>query len=344
MRKISLSACIIGAVMTLSTTSMAQKVTDIPWGTSAVGSAGHKALVNLATVLNREMKDYQITVQPTPGAIVTVKGYANGQFLGYYGADIAFFELANNINRFKGFKAQMKRQPVQSFWTYTVEVGVAVHSRDKDKIKSWSDLSGKRVFTGPLPWDVRAHLERAFATLGVKHEYQEVDLATTGSLLESGRISSLIIYTNAEATTAPWITEASLAADWAALNPSAAEIDKLRKAGFAVTQVPGGVYKRNVHVDKVVELPFYYGFHVGLEVPANDVYRMLVTIEKHADELIKLDGSFAQLKGRGMLEMQKKGVASSVDLVPIHPGLAKFMRERGVWDAKWDSRVATATN
>ena len=132
------------------------------------------------------MKDYRITVQPTPGAIVTVKGYANGQFLGYYGADIAFYELANNINRFKGFKAQMKRQPVQSFWTFTVEVGVAVHSRDKDKIKSWSDLSGKRVFTGPLPWDVRAHLERALATLGVKHEYQEVDLATTGSLLDSG--------------------------------------------------------------------------------------------------------------------------------------------------------------
>jgi TRAP transporter TAXI family solute receptor len=340
MLKSTVTALFIAAAATFATPASAQK--DIPWGTSAVGSAGHKALVNLANVLNREMKDYRITVQPTPGAIVTVKGYANGQFLGYYGADIAFHELAKGINRFKGFQA--KRQPVQSFWTFTVEVGAAIHSRDKDKIKSWSDLSGKRVFTGPLPWDVRAHLERAFTALGVKHEYQEVDLATTGSLLESGRISGLIIYTNAEATTAPWITEASLAADWAALNPSAAEVDKLKKAGFAVTQVPGSVYKRNVHVDKVVELPFYYGFHVGLEVPAADVYRMLVTIEKHADELIKLDGSFAQLKGKGMLEMQKKGVASSVDLVPIHPGLAKFMRERGVWDAKWDSRVASATN
>jgi hypothetical protein len=344
MLKTALSALIIGTAATLATSAAAQQITDIPWGTSAVGSAGHKALVNLASVLNREMKDYRITVQPTPGAIVTVKGYANGQFLGYYGADIAFYELANNVNRFKGFKAQMKRQPVQSFWTFTVEVGAAIHSRDKDKIKSWSDLSGKRVFTGPLPWDVRAHLERAFAVLGVKHEYQEVDLATAGSLLDSGRISGLIIYTNAEATTAPWITEASLAADWAALNPTPAEVAKLKAAGFSVIEVPGSLYKRNVHVDKVVELPFYYGFHVGLEVPADDVYRMLVTIEKNADELAKLDGSFSQLKGSGMLEMQKKGVASSVDLVPIHPGLAKYMRERKAWDAKWDGRVASATN
>src|SRR5918996_5007249 len=91
------------------------QVKEVPWGTSAVGSAGHKALVVLADVLNREMKNYRITVQPTPGAIITVKGYATGQFEGHYGSDIAFYELANDSNRFKGFKAQMKRQPIQSF-------------------------------------------------------------------------------------------------------------------------------------------------------------------------------------------------------------------------------------
>jgi TRAP-type uncharacterized transport system substrate-binding protein len=38
--------------------------------------------------------------------------------------------------------------------------------------------------------------------------------------------------------------------------------------------------------------------------------------------------------------MQKAGVQSSVDFVPVHPGLARYMREKGVWDAKWDSRIA----
>ena len=63
---------------------------DLGWGTSAVGSSGHRALTALANVLNPEMKKYQITVQPTPGAVVSVKGYATGKFDGYYGADIAF--------------------------------------------------------------------------------------------------------------------------------------------------------------------------------------------------------------------------------------------------------------
>ena len=40
--------------------------------------------------------------------------------------------------------------------------------------------------------------------------------------------------------------------------------------------------------------------------------------------------------------MQRRGVEAAVDLVPIHPGLAKYMREKGVWDSKWDSRVAKA--
>ncbi|HXF66629.1 MAG TPA: TAXI family TRAP transporter solute-binding subunit [Burkholderiales bacterium] len=317
----------------------AAQVKEIPWGTSAVGSSGHKALVVLAEVLNRELPKYRVTVQPTPGAIVSVKGYATGQFEGYYGADIAFWELANDINRFKGFKAEMKRQPVQSFWAFTVEVGTAVHARNKGKFRGWRDLSGKPVFTGPLPWDVRAHLERAYAALGVKHNYRQVDLSAAGSLLQGGGIEAFIIYTNGEATTAPWITEASLAADWAALNPSAEELETLRKAGFAITEVRPEAFKKDVHADKVLLLPFYYGFHVGLEIPEEDVYQMLKAIEKNLPDLVKADPSYAQI-AKDMAGFQRRGVMSSVNFVPIHPGLAKYMREKGVWDPKWDARIA----
>jgi TRAP-type uncharacterized transport system substrate-binding protein len=316
------------------------QVKEIPWGTSAVGSAGHKALVVLADVLNREMKSYRITVQPTPGAIVTVKGYATGQFEGHYGSDIAFYELANDTQRFKGFKAQMKRQPLQSMWTFTVEVGTGVHARNKDKLKRWADLSGKPIFTGPLPWDVRAHLERAYGVLGVKHQYRQVDLSTSGSLLQSGGIDGFIIYTNGEAAAPPWIAEASLAADWVALNPSADEVAALKKAGFAITTVDAKIFKREAaSADKVVLLPFYYGFHVGLEVPEEDVYRMLTIVEKNAAQLAQSDPSYSQI-AKDMVGMQRAGVASSVNFVPVHPGLAKYMREKGVWDAKWDSRIA----
>jgi uncharacterized protein len=315
------------------------QVKDISWGTSAVGSAGHRALVNLAAMLNREVPEYRIMVLPTPGAIVSVKGYATGEFEGYYGADIAFYELANDIHRFKGFKPNIKRQPLQSFWAYTMEVGVGIHTKDVGNFKQWRDLSGQRMFTGPLPWDVRAALERGLQELGVKHEYVEVDLATVGSLVDAGRLKGFIAYTSAEATPAPWIVELSLATDWAILNPSQEEMEMLRKAGIMPVEVDAGVFKKDVKVDKIVLLPFFYGFHLGLEVPEEDLYRMLIAIEKNADELFKSDAGFKQIQ-QNMPELQRRGVASSVDFVPIHPGLAKYLRERGAWDSAWDDRVA----
>ena len=237
---------------------------EIRWGTSRVGSTGNRAVTNLVQVLNKAVPDYNFTVQPTPGAIVTVKGYAIGEFEGYYGSDVAFYELANGINRFEGFREKMEREPVQSFWTFTIEMGVGIHARDVGKITSWGALDGMRVFTGPRPWDTRAQLERAFTVLGINHEYLEVGVKEAGSLLEQGRYVALGVYTNAEASTAPWIQEASLQTDWASLSPDAGELEKLAGAGFKVVEIDTGVFgKKKTHVAKAAMLPFYYGLHLG---------------------------------------------------------------------------------
>src|SRR6476469_3546196 len=219
------------------TSSAAWSQTDIRWGTPPVGTAGHKAMVSLSTLLNKEMPQYRISVLPTAGAIATVKGFATKELDGFYGSDLAYHELVTDTNRFKGFKERMQRMPIQSFWSNTIEVGLAIHVRNKDKIKKWSDLAGKRVFTGPLPFDTRAQSERGLTALGVKFIYVQVDLATAGSQLESGAIDALTIYTGSESSPPPWLAEASLAADWAVLNPSPDELAELKKQGFAIAEV-----------------------------------------------------------------------------------------------------------
>jgi hypothetical protein len=65
----------------------------------------------------------------------------------------------------------------------------------------------------------------------------------------------------------------------------------------------------------------------------------LTLVEKHVDELVKSDASFSQLKA-GMPRFQRDGVESAVNDVLVHPGLARYMKERGVWDSKWDNRIA----
>ena len=138
----------------------------------------------LADVLNKAMPEFRITVLPYPGAVGTVKGFATGEINGYYGSDVALKEFADDDGRFKGFKSHIKMQPVQSFWCYTLDVGLAIKASDRDTIKKWEDLSGKNVYTGPLPFDTRLHLENAMKAVGVKHIYKQVDLSTAGSQLQ----------------------------------------------------------------------------------------------------------------------------------------------------------------
>ena len=78
-----------------------------------------------------------------------------------------------------------------------------------------------------------------------------------------------------------------------------------------------------------------------MNMSTDDVYKMLTIIDKHSDDLAKLDGDFEQIAHGRLAEFQVKALAQTWDLIPIHPGLAKFLKEKGKWDKKWDTKVAT---
>jgi uncharacterized protein len=314
---------------------------DIRWGTGPVGSSGYQALVQLANVLNKAMPEFRITVLPTPGAVTTVKGYATGEFDGDYASDVALRELKANTGRFAGFKEHVKYQPIQSLWCYTLDVGLGIKASDRDTIKKWTDLSGKPVYTGPLPFDTRKYLELAMAAVGVHHIYKQVDLSTVGSQLDSGSIKAMTIYAAGGQTPPPWLTQASLSVDWTALNPTPDAVALLKEKGFAVEEVdPAPFHMKHDYVKKVTLLPFYWGFDLGHGISTDEMYKMLTVVEQHADELAKLDTSFRQISGGKMAEFQKRALESTWDIAPIHPGLEKFLKAKGMWNSKWDANVA----
>ncbi|MCC5842535.1 MAG: hypothetical protein JJT96_20630 [Opitutales bacterium] len=313
--------------------------TDIRWGTSAVGSSGHRALVQLAAALNREWEDTSITVLPMAGAIMTMRAYGAGNLDAFYGSDVAFHEWASNSGRFEGTRDSLRRPPVQSFWAFSMEMGLAIRAADAENLRQWSDLSGRRVFTGPAPWDTRAHLERLFRALGVEHRYADMDLGVVGSQLAAGSLDAFGVYTTGRRALAPWVAEAERVTPLRLLAPSADEEARLREAGFEVARIPTAVFQTNVGAAEAVFSPFYYGFHVGTSQSADFVYDFLVTVERLAPNLAALDPVFTVLAA-DMAGLQRRGVARAVADVPVHPGLARFLRERGQWDSAWDDRIA----
>ena len=119
---------------------------------------------------------------------------------------------------------------------------------------------------------------------------------------------------------------------------------KLKAAGFATEEVdPANFHKKADYVKKVTLLPFYWGFDLGMNVSTDEMYKMLTIIDQHADELAKSDPSFKQIGGGQMAAFQKQALESTYTLVPIHPGLAKYLKAKDQWDSKFDSHVAKAT-
>lgn len=340
---LSSAATLVVAAGTLAAQpAAAQDTQEVRWATSSVGTSGHRALVSLAQILNREMDGIEITVMPTPGAAASVRGFAAGQFDGYYGADIAFHEIATDSGRYKGFSdADVENELVQSFWAYTLEMGLGIRAEDSDELNSWSDLSGHPVFTGPAPWDTRAALERAMDAVGVEHEYVELDTGLAGQSLQDGTIDAFSIYTTGETTPSPWVQEAMLTTNVAVLNPSEEEIAAMEEQGIRTVSVSKEAFDTDIGVDEAILVPFYYGFHVGTNLSEDQVYNMLVTIEENIDEIVEADPGLSQLQD-GMVEMQTRGIESAGDSVPIHPGLARYLRERDAWNEEWNDRIASA--
>ncbi|MCX8191847.1 MAG: hypothetical protein N3F06_03480 [Nitrososphaerales archaeon] len=316
------------------------QVKRFSWGTSSVGTMGHKALVGIATLLNRYMRGYEITVIPTPGAVASMKNYAKGELDGCYTSDIGFTEMYRFEKRFKDFKAEAKRMPVQTLWAYTIEVTLAILDRNLDKYKKWSDLNGKKIHAFPLGLDAHTALVSPLDTLGIKYTHVEMDLSMVGPALEKGDIEATGISIASQKSPPPWVKELEMRTPIAILNPSEDELKRLRSAGFDIVEIdPKEAFATDVNVDKIYARAFFYGFSVGTEVPEDDVYNMLKILERYREDLITYDPGFEVL-AKDFAGFQVRGIEALRAMcpdpeVPIHPGLAKYLKERGLWKDAW---------
>ncbi len=96
-------------------------------------------------------------------------------------------------------------------------------------------------------------------------------------------------------------------------------------------------YTRDLGVDELYGVPFYFGYHHTLRFPEEAVYRALKVFEAEAAELTRLDAGFGPLAA-DFAGFQVKGI-KSIPEMPVHPGLAKYLKEKGLWDPAW--KIAT---
>ena len=309
------------------------------WGTANPMSYYYKASALIADFLRRGMPDYDLTIYPYVSTTANIKSFLVGNLEAVYAAEPGFGKLYAFKKPFAGFEPQVKKMPVQGIWLYTMETHILTLPKNKDKFKSWTDLDGKKIYMTKAGYMNHINIFRAMKDIcGLNIKHVEVDMSKVADALRAGTIDATGAYTTALVSLASWIKVLDVASPLQGVNPTPEQIKKLTAAGFAPAKINmKKAYTRDLGVDELYGVPFYFGYHHGLRFPAEDVYKALKVFEAEGKALPKLDPGFGPLAA-DFAGFQVQGI-KSIPEIPVHPGLAKYLKEKGMWDPAW--KVAT---
>lgn len=307
---------------------------SIRWATSSTGSYGYKVAALMIKVLEDATGgEYTVTVNPYPSTTAAMKATMNGEGEIGYTADVGMTEVYEGTGAFKDFKAA-KSNMVHTWYAYPMESFMAAHASRAGQFKSWGDFSGKPVFFTPAGFMNWLNFQRIFKALGYKFNHVQIGEAAQGDALHSGSIVGAVAYTTAGSSLASYWRETELRTDIKIINPSSDEVKKLTAADLAPVEVDATkAFSKDVGVKTILGVPILFGYNMRADMPEDVVYRMLTRFNRERDSLAKADPGFGPM-ARNFVGMQVNGIKAN-PTIPVHAGLAKFLKEQKAWNDKW---------
>jgi len=307
---------------------------SIRWATSSTGSYGYKVAAQMTKVLEEALGgEYTVTVNPYPSTTAAMKAAMNGDGEIAYTADVGMTEVYEGTGAFKDFKAA-KSNLIHTWYAYPMESFMTAHASRAAQFKSLGDFSGKPVFFTPAGFMNWLNFMRIFKTLGYKFNHVQIAEAAQGDALSAGTVLGAVAYTTAGRSLASYWRETELRTEIRVINPSADEVSKLKAANLAPVEIdPAKAFSKDVGVKTILGVPLLFAYNVRADMPEDVVYRMLGSFYKERDNLAKADPGFGPM-AKDFVGMQVTGINAN-PTVPVHAGMAKFLKEKNAWNPKW---------
>jgi uncharacterized protein len=329
------------AILVASQAADAQTRKSLRWATSSVDSYGYKVAAAMAKMTEEALGgEYTVTVNPYPQTTSATKASMDGDAEIGYTADIGMRELYDGGGGFRNYTPG-KGKLVHTWYAYPMESFMATSAENADKYKCWGDFSGKPVFfttAGFMNW---LNFNRIYKTLGYNFKHVQIDAKTQADALQAGTITGAVAYTVAGRSLAPYWRETEVRMDVKVINPCPQEVTKLEEAGLSVVRIdPKAAFSKDVGVSQIQGVPILFAYNVRPDIPEEVVYKMLKTFHEKRDSLAAIDSGFTAL-AKDFVGLQVSGINANPD-IPVHAGLAKFLKEQGAWSDKW--KVATSSS
>jgi hypothetical protein len=327
---------VFAAVFALSTglPANAQQRKSIRWATSNTGSYGYKVAASIIRLIEEALGgETVVTVNPYPSTTGAMKAAMDGTAEIGYTADVGMRQLYDGESGFKNYNPSRGRL-VHGWYAYPMESFMAAPAGKAGQFKCWKDFSGKPVFFTPAGFMNWLNFRRIYKALGYEFNHVEIDPATQADALQSGSIVGAVAYTTAGRSLASYWRETELRADIKLVNPCPDEVQKLKAAGLAPTEVdPKQAFSKDVGVKSILGVPILFGYNMRADMAEDVVYKMLTAFYKNGKSLAKSNPGFTPM-ARDFVGMQVQGVGANPD-IPVHSGLAKFLKEHKAWNKKW---------
>jgi TRAP transporter TAXI family solute receptor len=322
------------AVASLQPTADAQERKSLRWTTSQVGSYGYTVAASMAKVLEKALGgEYTVTVQPYASPTVAMKAVMNGEGEIAYTADIGMGQFAERVGPFKDFKPTAP-ELVHTWYAYPMETMMATTVKGAEKFKCWKDFSGQPVYFTQAGFQNWLNAQRIFKTLGYDFKHVQIDAKANADALERGTIMGSVVYTTAGRSLPPYWKETEVRLDFRVVNLCPDEVAKLKAAGLGIAEVnTKDGFAKDVGVKTVQAVPILFGYNMRSDVPEDLVYKMVKAFYDKRDELVKIDPGFGPM-AKDFIGMQAQGI-NSAPQIPVHAGLAKFLKEQKAWNDKW---------
>ena len=328
------AAAAVAAMVAALPPAEAQQRKSLRWTTSQVGSYGYTIAASMAKIVEQALGgEYTVTVQPYTSPTVAMKAVMNGEGEIAYTADIGMTQFQERVGGFKDF-TPTKPELVHSWYAYPMESMLATSAKDADKFKCWKDFSGKPVFYTQAGFQNWLNWQRIFKALGYDFKHVQIDLKSNADALEAGTIVGSVAYTTSGSALSSYWKETEIRMDVRVVNPCPDEVAKLKAAGLAVVDVdPKGAFSKDVGPATLMGVPILFGYNARIDLPEDVVYKMIKAFYDKRDELVKIDPGFTPM-AKDFVGMQVQGIDANPQ-IPVHPGLAKFLKEHKAWNDKW---------
>jgi TRAP-type uncharacterized transport system substrate-binding protein len=262
-----------------------------------------------------------------------MKAAMNGDGEVAYTADVGMTEVYEGTGGFKGFTPAKAKQ-VHAWYAYPMESFMATSAKDAGKYHSWGDFSGKPVFYTPAGFMNWLNFMRIYKALGYQFKHVQIDPKTQSDSLQAGSIVGSVAYTTAGRSLPSYWKETEMRADIRVINPTPDEVKKLKAAGLAVVELdPKQAFSKDVGVKAILAVPILFAYNVRPDMPEDVVYKIVSAFDKNGDALAKADPGFTPMV-KDFVGMQLQGINANPD-IPVHPGLARFLKGKGAWNDKW---------